>query len=205
MKSSRLMAVAVLLVSCVLSPLAAHAQAAPAPAPAPAPRDWRVKPEGSTLTYKLKHKLHEVVGTAAPTSGLARLLPDGTLQVMVRANVVDFNSGNANRDAHMKEVTEAHKFPAVEFKGVASGVKVPETFPAQVPVTLKGQVTFHGVKQPVEVPMTVTFTSAKEARAEGSFKLSLEAHKVQRPSLLMVKVDDALVLEPQLVLVGEGT
>ena len=200
MKPARLMAVAVLLVSCVLSPLAAHAQAAPAPAP----RDWRVKPEGSTLTYKLKHKLHEGVGKAAPTSGLARLLPDGTLQVAVRANVADFDSGNANRDAHMKEVTEANKFPLVEFKGVASGVKVPEAFPAQVPVTLKGQVTFHGVKQAVEVPMTVTFTSAKEARAEGSFQLSLEAHKVERPSLLMVKVEDALVLEPQLVLVGEG-
>lgn len=206
MKSPRLMALVALLsavLSTVLSglPLAAHAQEA---AP-PAARDWRVKSEGSSLTYKLKHKLHEVVGRAAPSEGRARLLPDGTLQVAVRANVADFDSGNANRDAHMKEVTEAHKFPAVEFKGVATGVKVPETFPAQVPVTLKGQVTFHGVKQPVEVPMTVTFTSAKEARAEGTFQLSLEAHKVERPSLLMVKVDDKLVLEPKLLLVGEGT
>ncbi len=207
MKPSRLTALVGLLSLLLAVPLAAHAQAAPtpAPAPAPAPRDWRVKPEASSLSYKLKHKLHEVVGKAAPASGLARLLPDGTLQVAVRANVADFDSGNANRDAHMKEVTEAHKFPTVEFKGVATGVKVPEAFPAKVPVTLKGQVTFHGVKQAVEVPLTVTFTSAKEASTEGTFELSLEAHKVERPSLLMVKVDDKLVLEPKLMLVGEGT
>lgn len=205
MKRTRLMALAGLLSAVLAVPLAAHAQEQARPEKPTVSRDWRVKPEGSTLTYKLKHKLHEVVGKAAPTAGLARLLSDGTLQVMVRANVADFDSGNANRDAHMKEVTEAHKYPAVEFKGVATGVKVPETFPAQLPVTLKGQVIFHGVKQAVEVPMTVTFTSAKEARAEGTFTLSLEAHKVQRPSLLMVKVDDALVLVPSLMLMGEGT
>jgi polyisoprenoid-binding protein YceI len=202
MKSPRLTALAGLLLSVVLSTVPAAAQQAAPPA-APA-REWSVKPEGSTLTYTLKHKLHEVEGKAAPTSGRARLLPDGTLQVAVRANVADFDSGNSNRDAHMKEVTEANKFPYVEFKGAANGVKLPETFPGQVRVTLEGEVTFHGVKQPVKVPMTVTFTSAKEARAEGTFELSLDAHKVERPSLMMVKVDDKLVLEPKLVLVGEG-
>ncbi len=47
---------------------------------------------------------------------------------------------------------------------------------------LKGQLTFHGVKQPVEVPMKVVFTSAKDVSAEGNFKVSLEAFKVERPS-----------------------
>jgi polyisoprenoid-binding protein YceI len=200
MKSMRVAALAALM-SLSLPALAQEA----AKAPAPAARDWRVKGDASSLSYKLKHKLHEVVGKARPTQGLARLLPDGTLQVTVRANVAEFDSGNANRDAHMKEVTEAAKFPWVEFKGKASGVKVPETFPATVPVKLEGQVTFHGVKQPLVVPLTVTFTSAKAVTAEGAFSISLEAHKIERPSLLMVKVDDALVLEPKLELEAEGT
>ncbi len=197
MKSLRMAALAALM--CL--PLSVAAQEAAKAAA----QSWKVKNDASSLSYKLKHKLHEVVGKARPSDGRAKLLPNGTLQVMVRANVAEFGSGNANRDAHMKEVTEAAKYPLVEFKGVGEGVTVPTSFPATVPVTLKGQVTFHGVKQPLEVPLTVTFTSAKEATAEGRFTISLEGHKVERPSLLMVKVDDALVLEPKLALELEGT
>jgi polyisoprenoid-binding protein YceI len=165
---------------------------------------YSVKGGDSTLTYRLKHKLHVVEGTAHPAEGKARLLPDGTLQVAVRANVADFDSGNSNRDAHMKEATEAAKFPTVELKGLATGVKVPTTFPSEQTVALKGQLTFHGVKQSVEVPLKVTFTSAKDVSAVGTFQVSLEAFKVERPSLLMVPVDDALDLETKFQLKEEG-
>jgi polyisoprenoid-binding protein YceI len=185
MKRSSLTLLATLLLST--SALAQEA--------APAPRTYSIRSEDSSLTYRLKHKLHVVEGKARPAEGKARLLPDGTLQVAVRANVADFDSGNSNRDAHMKEVTEAPKFPTIEFKGMASGVKVPGSFPSEQAVTLKGQVTFHGVKQPVVVPMKVVFTSAREVSATGNFQISLEAFKVERPSLLLVKVDDALDLE----------
>ncbi|HZI08865.1 MAG TPA: YceI family protein [Myxococcus sp.] len=167
-------------------------------------RTYSVKKDASSLTYKLKHKLHEVVGTAKPSDGKARLLPDGTLQVAVRANVKDFDSGNGNRDAHMQEVTEAAKFPLIDFKGKAEGVQVPTSFPAKVPVKVKGKLTFHGIVQDVEIPMTVVFNNEKEAVAEGSFDISLDAYKVERPSLLMVKVDDKLVLEPKLHFQVEG-
>ncbi len=190
-----------------LAVLAVLMMALPALAQQPAAQGARlysVKSEDSKLTYRLIHKLHEVEGSAKPTEGKARLLPDGTLQVAVRANVADFDSGNANRDVHMKEVTEATRFPTVELKGVATGVKLPDTFPGTVPVTLKAQVTFHGQKQPVEIPLEVTFQSEREASAKGRFKISLEAFKVERPSLLMVKVDDDLVLDTQFTLKQEN-
>jgi polyisoprenoid-binding protein YceI len=185
MKRSTLAVLATLLLST--SALAQEA--------ASAARTYAVKSGDSSLTYRLKHTLHEVEGKARPTEGKARLLPDGTLQVAVRANVADFDSGNSNRDAHMKEATEEPKYPTIEFKGMATGVKVPTTYPSEQTVALKGQLTFHGVKQAVEVPMKVVFTSAKEVTATGNFQISLEAFKVERPSLLMVKVDDALDLE----------
>jgi polyisoprenoid-binding protein YceI len=171
---------------------------------ASAPRTYSVKKDGSSVTYRLNHKMHEVVGTARPTEGKARILPDGTLQVAVRANVADFDSGNSNRDSHMKEVTESTKYPTVEFKGVATGVKVPASFPAKQAVTLKGQLTFHGVKQSIEVPLEVLFNTASEVMAEGKFQISLESYKVERPSLLMVKVDDALAMEAKFQLKEEG-
>ncbi|HYO71793.1 MAG TPA: YceI family protein [Archangium sp.] len=186
MKRSSLALLATLFLS---TPVLAQ-EAAPA-----APRMYSVKSADSSLTYRLKHKLHVVEGKARPTEGKARLMPDGTLQVAVRANVADFDSGNSNRDAHMKEATEEPKYPTIEFKGTASGVKVPTTYPSEQTVALKGQITFHGVKQPVEVPMMVVFTSAKDVTATGNFQISLDAFKVERPSLLMVKVDDALDLE----------
>jgi polyisoprenoid-binding protein YceI len=194
MKRSSLAVLASVLVST-----SAFAQEA-----ANAARLYSVRPNDSALVYHLKHKLHEVDGKAKPTEGKARILPDGTLQVAVRANVADFDSGNENRDAHMKEATEAAKFPTIEFKGVASGVKVPTTFPSEQSVVLKGQLTFHGVKQPVEVPMKVVFTSDSDVTAEGRFNISLEAHKVERPSLMMVKVNDALELETKFQLKQEG-
>lgn len=169
------------------------------------PRIYSVKKDASLLIYKLHHPLHEVEGKAKPSTGRAMLAPDGKLQVQVRANVKDFNSGNSNRDAHMQEATEAAKFPLVEFKGKAQGVKLPDSFPATVTVTLEGEVTFHGVMQKMNVPMTVLFTSEKEATVTGTFDVSLDAHKVERPALLMRKVDDKLVLEPKLVFEVEGT
>ncbi len=169
-----------------------------------APRTYSVKKDGSSVIYRLNHKMHEVVGTARPSEGKARILPDGTLQVAVRANVADFDSGNSNRDSHMKEVTESTKYPTVEFKGVATGVKVPASFPAKQSVTLKGQLTFHGVKQNVEVPLQVLFNTASDVSAEGKFQISLESYKVERPSLLMVKVDDALAMEAKFQLKEEG-
>ncbi|QRN97889.1 YceI family protein [Archangium violaceum] len=186
-----------LLCSLMLSAPALAQEAATA-------RTYSVKKDGSSVTYRLNHKMHEVVGTARPTEGKARILPDGTLQVAVRANVADFDSGNSNRDSHMKEVTEATKYPTVEFKGVATGVKVPTSFPAKQEVTLKGQLTFHGVKQSIEVPLQVLFNTATDVSAEGKFQISLESYKVERPSLLMVKVDDALAMETKFQLKEEG-
>lgn len=186
-----------------LAPLAALLLALPAAAQ-DAARMYSVKKDSSNLTYKLIHKLHEVSGKAPPSEGKAVLKPDGTLQVAVRAQVKDFDSQNSNRDTHMLEVTEASKFPLVELKAVATGVKAPATFPGSVPVKLKGKLTFHGVTKDVEFPMTVKFDSAKQVTADGTFEISLEGYNVERPTLLLVKVDDKLVLEPHLVF-QEGT
>jgi polyisoprenoid-binding protein YceI len=189
-----------------LAVLASLLLSAPASAQevAKAARLYSVKSADSSITFHVIHKLHEVVGSAKPSEGKARILPDGSLQVAVRANVTEFDSGNSNRDAHMKEAIEATKFPIVEFKGVASGVKVPTTFPSEQSVLVKGIVTFHGVKQAVDVPMKVVFTSEKEVSAEGRFQASLEAFKIERPSLMMVKVNDELVLETKFQLKEEG-
>lgn len=168
----------------------------------PAPLDLAVRP-GSALSYRLVHKLHEVTGVSKAVEGKARLQPDGALQVMVRSRVDAFDSGNGNRDAHMLEATEAARFPFVTLKAVGA-VTPPAAYPARQEVVLKGELTFHGVARPVEVPVTVTYTSARRATASGRISISLDAFGVERPSLLFVKVDDAVVVTASLELAAEG-
>lgn len=183
-----------------LALLALALSAAPAAA-AEAPLDLAVRP-GSILSYRLVHKLHEVTGVSRAVEGKARLQPGGTVQVMVRSRVDAFDSGNGNRDAHMLEATEAARFPFVTLKAVAA-VASPASYPARVEATLRGELSFHGVSRPVEVPVTVSFATARQAQVIGQVTISLEAHAVERPSLLFVKVDDTVVVTAGLSLEAE--
>src|SRR6478752_6439094 len=77
---------------------------------AQAPADYSIDAKDSTLTYHLIHKMHKVDGVSHKVEGKARLTPDGKAQVLVRAASESFDSGNVNRDAHMKEAVEAAKY-----------------------------------------------------------------------------------------------
>jgi polyisoprenoid-binding protein YceI len=165
---------------------------------AAAPVDFAASP-GSTVSYLLIHKFHEVKGTSQKVQARARVLPEGSLQVMVRTPVASFDSGNGNRDEHMQETVDAARFPNVELKAVASGVKLPATFPATLEVPLDGELTFHGVTRPLKTTATLTFADARHVVGETQFAISLEAFGIDRPSLAFVKVDDQLQLSVHLV------
>jgi hypothetical protein len=183
----------------LLALLIAAAPAAQARDPATAahetPRTFAVLP-GSTLSYHLVHKFHTVTGVSRIIEGKARLLPDGTVQVMVRAPLESFDSGNSNRDEHMLEVTDAARNPYVVLKGVGR-VSQPSSFPSEVALRLQGELTLK-TTQPVAVPMTVRFEAPDRASIDTRFPVSLEQHGVERPSLLFVKVDDRIEIEAKL-------
>lgn len=185
-----------LTTATALASLAALLAAAP-----PGARDYTVA-EGSSIGYKLVHKLHEVEGTAKGAIGSARVLADGTVQVVARAEVAHFDSGNGNRDSHMQEVTEAAKYPQVEFKGIGKGFVLPAQTPAKLTLSLAGRLTFHGQQQPVTVTVEVTAESEGKLKVEGTFPISLEAFKVERPSLIFVAVDDKVDIVLHLMLEG---
>jgi hypothetical protein len=184
-------------------PLLLLAAAVAAPAlPADAPRTYSVA-EGSTLSYRLVHKLHEVEGRSKAVEGKARWLPDGTVQVMVRARVDSFDSGNSNRDAHLQEVTEAARLPWVILKAVAAGIRV-DALPAEIEVPLRGLLEFHGIPREVAVTARVRLPSADRAEVVASFPVSLTAHGVERPALLFVPVDDRIDVTARLTLTLEA-
>lgn len=157
----------------------------------------------SVVRYHVVHKLHKVDGKTSKVEGKAVLDPDGKVLAMVRIPVATFDSGDANRDAHMRETLDAGKHPFVVFKGLTSLV-VPAAHGKRIPMRLKGELDFHGVVRPIDVPVTVDFAADGSATVRGKLTVSLDAHRVERPSLLFVKIDDACTIEFDLKLRRAG-
>lgn len=158
------------------------------------PRLFAIPPQGAKLTYDVVHKLHEVRADSTAAEGKAAISPDGTVQAMVRVPVSSFLSGDGNRDEHMLETMEASRFPMVTLK-LLGKVKPPETLPATVTASFKGELEMHGQKNAEAVEATIVFASATEARVTAKLTVSLERYRIERPSLLFVKLDDACKVE----------
>jgi polyisoprenoid-binding protein YceI len=149
-----------------------------------------------SITYVLVHKLHEVHGTSRKLEGVAKLQPGAPTLVQVRVPLASFDSGNSNRDSHMREATHEAAHPYVEVKGTLPPLQLPLTGPAQVP--LDARVELNGETERLTIPVTLT-PEGSGIRAKFSFPVSLEAHHVERPELLLVKVDDKVTIEGNLL------
>lgn len=187
----------------MITPVALALAALAAASPAAGGKAYAVNAAESTLRYAVVHKLHEVEGVSTRVEGKAVVQADGRVLAMVRAPVGSFVSGDANRDTHMQEVLETQRFPHVVFKGIAQlpgGPRLASAAGVPVEVSMTGEVDLHGVKAQVTVPVKLDLRPDGSVRARGTFTVSLEAHRVQRPALLFIKVDDACRIALDLVL-----
>jgi len=91
----------------------------------------------------------------------------------------------------------------VEFKGVSSGLSLPQKFPATLKVSLHGLLTFHGIQQEKTIDATLTFADTDHLRVASSFPISLDSFRVERPSLMFVRVEDKVVLDADLSMARE--
>lgn len=149
---------------------------------------------GGELSYTLTHKLHEVKGVSREAEGRALLRDSGVL-VQVRARVASFESGNSNRDVHMREVTHEVGHPFVELKGMVADVPWPLGGPVER--QLQANVELNGVVERITFPVTLQ-PEQGGVRAIFSFPISLERFQIERPGLLLVKADDAVRIEGSL-------
>jgi hypothetical protein len=147
-----------------------------------------------TVKVQVVHPLHHVTEEVHEFQGAARLLPDGTLQAMVRAKINGFNSGNGNRDEHMRETVEAAKYPDVIVKAVVHPTP-PTAFPGTVEAPATMDVNLHGVSQKITAPVKLLYKSASEITVEGTFPVSIEGFKISRPALLFQPIEDRAVVE----------
>ena len=147
--------------------------------------------EKSTITYHMRHKLHEWDGVsdklkiqvnwenASPTNKITK--------IAISTKVSSFNSGLSNRDSHMIEVLDALTYPNIIFNSTSIVYN-------QNDLLVNGQLQFHGVTKPISFNAK---QSDKEGNLffEGIFPILLEDFKVQRPSLLFVKADNEIQIK----------
>ena len=149
------------------------------------------------ISYTVVHKLHQVTGTTRKLEGLARLQPGGPTLVQVRAPVATFDSGNSNRDAHMREATHEPLHPVAEVKGTLPPVTLPLAGPQDV--TLDARVELNGIQQKQAIPVHLEPSGPRAVRAKFSFPISLDTYRVDRPELLLIKIDDRAVISGDVV------
>jgi polyisoprenoid-binding protein YceI len=145
--------------------------------------------EESSIVYSMKHPLHEWTGESKEINSIL-LMDDAKTtiyQVAVSAKLSTFDSKNANRDSHMMEVTEALKYPNVTY--VSSSVTIDGS-----DFTSSGNLTFHGVSQPVAVKGKLT-KEGNKLIFSGDFSLKMTQFKIDPPSLMGISTNDDFKLE----------
>lgn len=158
-----------------------------------------IDPAHSKVEFHVDHKLHSVDGRAGNVEAKAAIGDDGKILAMVRLPAASLDSGDANRDSNMRDVLEVGKYPFVVYKAVG---QLPSATPSGTPfdITLKGELDLHGVKRPLEIPARVEVTGDGTVRVRGTTRVSLDAFGIERPSLLLVKLEDDCRIAFDLVL-----
>lgn len=145
-----------------------------------------------TVEYQLVHKFHKVVGRSKAMAVRGTVDASG-LKVMARAQVGTFDSDNTNRDEHMMEAVEGAKYPWVAVRIASPGYKLP-TSANTTKIMVQGAVELHGVTVNHPIELRVETKDGVHFQVRFEFVESLTAHKIERPSLFFVPVDDAITI-----------
>ncbi len=109
---------------------------------------WKLDPAHSAAEFKVKHMMiSNVKGSLTGLSGVLNENPSdpGSSSVEATIDVSTLNTGDAQRDGHLKSADffEVEKFPTMNFKSTS----VKKTGEGEYAVT--GDLTMHGVTKPV--------------------------------------------------------
>ncbi|GAB3266746.1 hypothetical protein GCM10027347_34960 [Larkinella harenae] len=162
------------------------------PNSAPAKRKLVADRSKSTITYAMSHPMHSFEGVSRDVACVIVIDDANKIEsVAAAAKVSSFDSDNTNRDSHALETLEALKYPKVTF--ASSSVQQEGSN-----LTVKGDLTFHGITKPVVIQATRQDSNG-QITVKGDFEVKLSDYKIEKPSLMMVPVNEELKLKLQLV------
>ncbi len=148
---------------------------------------WEIDSNSSFIKYSGNHFLHNWDAQNDEISGLLNI-ENGTIDnVGVIAKVKDFNSGNSSLDSNAMRVVEALKYPNVIFR--SSLIEQNDDS-----VYLEGVLEFHGIKQNLKVEGKIE-SLEDQIKINMDFIIKLSDFDIKRPSLLLRKVEDEILVE----------
>lgn len=143
----------------------------------------------SYIRYKMEHPLHD--WDAKSTASKCIIVYDDEASeieaVAVSVPVRSFDSGNSNRDSHALEVLEALKYKNVTFTSTGISENTDN-------LTIKGNLTFHGVSRPVVIFATKK-TEGNTMQVEGRFDINMKDYGVSPPSLMGMKTKEKISID----------
>ena len=128
--------------------------------------------------YTVKHIFKTVKGESKELKG-KMVCAQEVCEFLVAISSKSFVSSDSNRDLNLQTILEVVKFPLITVKG-----QFPEADLLKPQYEIKSLVNFHGVEK--EYILNIK----KASPATGSVVVLLENHQVERPSLLMAKIDN---------------
>jgi polyisoprenoid-binding protein YceI len=145
----------------------------------------------SSVTYSMRHKLHSWQGVSKDLKVATKWneQKNEIEQISIVVNVATFNSDLSSRDSHMMEVLDGLTYPKIIFSS-SSVQYTPDG------IFVKGKLQFHGVERMIETKVKLEKVNRKLVFS-GSMPVLLEDYKVERPSLLFVKVDNKIQIDFQ--------
>ena len=148
---------------------------------------WEIDSNSSFIKYSGNHFLHNWDAQNDEISGLLNI-ENGTIDnVGVIAKVKDFNSGNSSLDSNAMRVVEALKYPNVIFRSSLIDQNDDRVY-------LEGVLEFHGIKQNLKVEGKIE-SLEDQIKINMDFIIKLSDFEIKRPSLLLRKVEDEILVE----------
>jgi hypothetical protein len=145
----------------------------------------------SSISYFGNHFLHKWSAENNNLSGLIKIDDENILNIGIVAKVVDFKSGNSSLDSNSYRVLEALKFPNVIFKSL----NIEEV---DGMLNIEGLIEFHGIERSIDVIVKST-NIENDNQLFGEFTINLSDFSVDRPSLLLRKIDNQITIVFELV------
>ena len=100
--------------------------------------------------------------------------------------MVDFDSGNSNRDAHSLEVLEALKFPIIKF--YSDNIKYFDES-----IEINGKLEFHGNEKNITVSSTFEEDDSY-LNLKGTFQVVPTEFLIKLPSFMLAEINDLLTI-----------
>ena len=152
-------------------------------------QNWGVDTTASYIKYTGNHTLHSWEGISKNID-FSMKCEGNICELFVSTPLESLNSGNDSRDSNMLYYTESLSYPKVSFK--SNKFKFTGNFDTSIDIL--GIIDFHGIKK--EIPINVNLSRENNSYwGICKFNINLNSFKVERPSLLMIKISEIIEIE----------